>query len=148
MGGVAVVVGEEMAAARAGTARPRVKRGRRGGRRRVEWWRRGASVLGSGSASDSSRGVCRASGAGEGGDGGGGEDEVAGGLGKDAVAVDGGDIGVGVGEGDGGVAWVKRVRGVRSRAAAAEQKVRRVEVVWREFGMGGGCDLILRLDLS
>jgi hypothetical protein len=44
-----------------------------------------------------------------------------------------------------GVAWVKRVRGVRSRAAAAEQKVRRVEVVCGEFGMGGGCDLILRL---
>jgi hypothetical protein len=47
-----------------------------------------------------------------------------------------------------GVAWLNRVRGVRSRAVAAEQKVRRVGVACGELDMGGGCDLIWRLDLA
>lgn len=44
-----------------------------------------------------------------------------------------------------GVVWLRRVRGVRRREAAAEQKARRVGVVCGELGMGGGCDLIWRL---
>ncbi len=103
VGGVAVIVGEEMGGGECWDGEAEGEESVAVGGEGLDGRRRGVCVgieLGEGFGVVVVRGTGRA-GAGEGGDGGGDEGEVASGLGEDAVVIDGGDIGVGASEGGG-----------------------------------------------